>query len=221
MNRQAISLPKARAATGAGTATSRARTTLRPGARRCIIYSVTGTAAASPRTRRARRGRRARSRSPAPGRPNALGHVGHARGTAAPSSGRTQTCISTSYSRSSGLVGAPAVLGAGVPHRGGAAGNAIAGPTGPAHPAGARPGGPAGGGPGRVTAGTAAVLADADPAVLSELTVAEDLASHRLTLVPVADVNSRRSLRAIWSGGQIPPMGAARDLLTHVTRRQP
>lgn len=42
------------------------------------------------------------------------------------------------------------VLGAGVPHRGGAAGNAIAGPTGPAHPAGARPGSPAGRGPGRV-----------------------------------------------------------------------
>jgi molybdate transport repressor ModE-like protein len=63
----------------------------------------------------------------------------------------------------------------------------------------------------------AAVLAGAGPAVLSELAVAEDLASHRLTRVPVADVNLRRSLRAIWSGSPLPPMGAARDLLAHVT----
>jgi DNA-binding transcriptional LysR family regulator len=63
----------------------------------------------------------------------------------------------------------------------------------------------------------AAVLAGAGPAVLSELAVAEDLASHRLARVPVADVNLRRSLRAIWSGGSLPPIGAARDLLAHVT----
>ncbi len=63
----------------------------------------------------------------------------------------------------------------------------------------------------------AAVLAGAGPAVLSELAVAEDLASHRLARVPVADVNLRRSLRAIWPGGPLPPMGAARDLLAHVT----
>ncbi|HVB46387.1 MAG TPA: LysR family transcriptional regulator [Streptosporangiaceae bacterium] len=66
----------------------------------------------------------------------------------------------------------------------------------------------------------AAVLAGAGPAVLSELTVAEDLASHRLTRVQVDGINLRRSLRAIWSGGQFPPVGAARDLLAHVTRRQ-
>ena len=65
----------------------------------------------------------------------------------------------------------------------------------------------------------AAVLAGAGPAVLSELTVAEDLASHRLARVPVTGVNLRRSLRVIWSGGQLPPMGAARDLLAHVTRQ--
>jgi DNA-binding transcriptional LysR family regulator len=66
----------------------------------------------------------------------------------------------------------------------------------------------------------AAVLAGAGPAVLSELAVAEDLASHRLARVPVAGVNLRRSLRAIWQGGPLPPMGAARDLLTHVTARR-
>jgi molybdate transport repressor ModE-like protein len=66
----------------------------------------------------------------------------------------------------------------------------------------------------------AAVLAGAGPAVLSELAVAEDLASHRLARVPVAGINMRRSLRAIWSGGQLPPTGAARDLLAHVTRRR-
>jgi DNA-binding transcriptional LysR family regulator len=70
------------------------------------------------------------------------------------------------------------------------------------------------------TAVRAAVLAGAGPAVLSELAVAEDLAAHRLARVPVADVNLRRSLRAIWSGGNLPPMGAARDLLAHVTARR-
>jgi molybdate transport repressor ModE-like protein len=63
----------------------------------------------------------------------------------------------------------------------------------------------------------AAVLAGAGPAVLSELAVAEDLASHRLARVAVTDVNLRRSLRAVWSGGRLPPMGAARDLLAHVS----
>ena len=62
-----------------------------------------------------------------------------------------------------------------------------------------------------------AVLAGAGPAVLSELTVAEDIGSRRLARVPVAGVNLRRSLRAIWAGGSLPPTGAARDLLAHVT----
>jgi len=66
----------------------------------------------------------------------------------------------------------------------------------------------------------AAVLAGAGPAVLSELAVAEDLAAHRLAAVEVCDVNLRRSLRAIWSGGSQPPMGPARDLLAHVSNRQ-
>ena len=62
-----------------------------------------------------------------------------------------------------------------------------------------------------------AVLAGAGPAVLSELAVAEDISSRRLIPVPVAGVNLRRSLRAVWAGGSLPPVGAARDLLAHVT----
>ncbi len=64
----------------------------------------------------------------------------------------------------------------------------------------------------------AAVLAGAGPAVLSELAVSEDLASCRLTCVKVADLDLRRALRAIWTGGTVPPSGAARDLLAHVSR---
>jgi DNA-binding transcriptional LysR family regulator len=64
----------------------------------------------------------------------------------------------------------------------------------------------------------AAVLAGAGPAVLSELAVGEDLASHRLVRVAVAGLDLHRALRAIWTGGTIPPSGAARDLLAHVSR---
>jgi DNA-binding transcriptional LysR family regulator len=64
----------------------------------------------------------------------------------------------------------------------------------------------------------AAVLAGAGPAVLSELAVSEDLASHRLSRVSVADLDLHRALRAIWAGGATPPSGAARDLLAHVSR---
>ncbi len=67
----------------------------------------------------------------------------------------------------------------------------------------------------------AAVAAGAGPAVLSELAVAEELAAHRLARVPVAGVNLRRSLRAVWSGGELPPRGAARDLLAHVSTGRP
>jgi DNA-binding transcriptional LysR family regulator len=62
------------------------------------------------------------------------------------------------------------------------------------------------------------VLAGAGPAVLSELALGEDLASHRLTRVKVAHLDLHRALRAIWTGGAVPPSGAARDLLVHVTR---
>jgi DNA-binding transcriptional LysR family regulator len=64
------------------------------------------------------------------------------------------------------------------------------------------------------------VLAGAGPAVLSELTVTEDITARRLARVPVAGVNLRRALRAIWAGGHLPPEGAARDLLAHVTGRR-
>lgn len=71
------------------------------------------------------------------------------------------------------------------------------------------------------TAVRAAVVAGAGPAVLSELAVTEDLAAQRLARVMVEDVDLRRALRAIWSGGPLPPRGAARDLLSHVTRPRP
>jgi molybdate transport repressor ModE-like protein len=68
----------------------------------------------------------------------------------------------------------------------------------------------------------AAVLAGSAPAVLSRLAVADDLASGRLQVIPVEDVDLRRSLRAVWTGGRTPPAGAVRDLIGHigsVTRR--
>jgi molybdate transport repressor ModE-like protein len=65
----------------------------------------------------------------------------------------------------------------------------------------------------------AAVLAGAGPAVLSNLAVADDLASRRLRRVLVAGLDLHRSLRAIWLGGRIPPAGAARDLLGHIASR--
>jgi molybdate transport repressor ModE-like protein len=65
-----------------------------------------------------------------------------------------------------------------------------------------------------------AVLAGAGPAVLSELTVTEDIAARRLARIPVAGVDLHRSLRAIWAGGRLPPAGAARELLAQVTARR-
>ena len=62
----------------------------------------------------------------------------------------------------------------------------------------------------------AAVLAGAGPAVMSRLAVSDDLAHGRLRTVPVADLDLRRELRAIWLGARIPPAGAARDLLNHI-----
>jgi DNA-binding transcriptional LysR family regulator len=63
----------------------------------------------------------------------------------------------------------------------------------------------------------AAVLAGAGPAVMSRLTVADDLAIGRLRAVNIAELNLRRRLRAIWVGGRTPPAGAIRDLLSHIT----
>jgi len=63
----------------------------------------------------------------------------------------------------------------------------------------------------------AAVIAGAGPAVMSRLAVADDLAIGRLHTVAVPELNLRRELRAIWVGSRTPPVGAARDLLTHIT----
>jgi DNA-binding transcriptional LysR family regulator len=63
----------------------------------------------------------------------------------------------------------------------------------------------------------AAVLAGAGPAVMSRLAVADDLMHARLRAIPVADLDLRRELRAIWAGGRSPPAGAVRDLLAHIT----
>ncbi|MGB9306721.1 MAG: LysR family transcriptional regulator [Mycobacterium sp.] len=62
----------------------------------------------------------------------------------------------------------------------------------------------------------AAVLAGAGPAVMSRLAVSDDLSHGRLRAVPVADLDLRRDLRAIWMGTHTPPAGAARDLLSHI-----
>jgi molybdate transport repressor ModE-like protein len=68
----------------------------------------------------------------------------------------------------------------------------------------------------------AAVLAGSAPAVLSRLAVSGDIASGRLRVVPVAGLDLRRDLRAVWLGARTPPAGAVRDLLGHIgtlTRR--
>lgn len=62
------------------------------------------------------------------------------------------------------------------------------------------------------TAVKAAVAAGAGPAVLSSLAVADEVADGRLALVPVADLDLSRRLRAIWPAGQV-PTGPARELL--------
>lgn len=72
-----------------------------------------------------------------------------------------------------------------------------------------------------VAAARTAVLAGAGPAVLSRLAVADDLAVGRLRAVPVPELDLRRALRAIWVGGQTPPAGAVRDLLSHIGSTRP
>jgi molybdate transport repressor ModE-like protein len=62
----------------------------------------------------------------------------------------------------------------------------------------------------------AAVLAGAGPAVMSRLAVSDDLVHGRLRAIPVADLDLRRDLRAIWAGARTPPAGAVRDLLSHI-----
>ena len=67
----------------------------------------------------------------------------------------------------------------------------------------------------------AAVLAAAAPAVISELAIADDLASGRLVRVETPGLDLHRALRAVWDGSKTPPPGAARDLITHILSRQP
>ncbi len=66
----------------------------------------------------------------------------------------------------------------------------------------------------------AAVLAGAGPAVVSRLSVVDDLVSKRLQTVRVANLDLSRNLRAIWLGPQTPPGGAVRDLLNHILRQR-
>ena len=62
----------------------------------------------------------------------------------------------------------------------------------------------------------AAVLAGAAPAMVSRLTVSDDIATGRLRVVPVTGLDLHRDLRAVWLGGRTPPAGAVRDLLAHI-----
>lgn len=63
----------------------------------------------------------------------------------------------------------------------------------------------------------AAVLAGAGPAVLSGLVIADDISTGRLLAIDVVGVDLTRSLRAVWIGARVPPAGAVRDLLSHIT----
>ena len=63
----------------------------------------------------------------------------------------------------------------------------------------------------------AAVLAGAAPAVMSRLAVADDLRAGRLREIAVPGLDLRRRLRAVWSGPRVPPPGAVRTLLTHIS----
>ena len=65
----------------------------------------------------------------------------------------------------------------------------------------------------------AAVVAGAGPAVVSRLSVLDDLALDRLRVIPVADLDLTRRIRAIWPGNRTPPAGAVRDLLQHISRQ--
>lgn len=66
---------------------------------------------------------------------------------------------------------------------------------------------------GTATAVREAVRAGLAPAVLSDLTVADDLASGRLVQVRTTGLDLHRALRAVWVGADSPPPGPARDLI--------
>ena len=63
-----------------------------------------------------------------------------------------------------------------------------------------------------------AVVAGAGPAVLSAVTVREDLAEGRMVEVPIVGVDLHRRLRAVWPKGR-QLAGAAEDLLRIAVRR--
>lgn len=63
------------------------------------------------------------------------------------------------------------------------------------------------------TALKAAAVTGAGPAVLSVLTVADELSSRRLVEIPVEGLTLIRKLRAVWPTGN-PPAGPARELLS-------
>ena len=66
----------------------------------------------------------------------------------------------------------------------------------------------------------AAVLSSQAPAVMSRLSIADDLAFGRLREVATPELDLRRQLRAIWVGGRTPPAGAVRDFLGHIQTMQ-
>jgi DNA-binding transcriptional LysR family regulator len=59
----------------------------------------------------------------------------------------------------------------------------------------------------------AAVVAGAGPAVLSELAVADDIATGRLRAIEIDGLELARDLRAVWRRAPQPPAGPARELL--------
>jgi DNA-binding transcriptional LysR family regulator len=67
------------------------------------------------------------------------------------------------------------------------------------------------------TALKAAAISGAGPAVLSDLTVTDELAVHRLVEIPVTGVCLDRRLRAVWPAGHR-PAGPSRELLSLTTR---
>jgi DNA-binding transcriptional LysR family regulator len=65
----------------------------------------------------------------------------------------------------------------------------------------------------------AAVLAGAAQAVMSRLTVTDDLTAGRLRNITVPGLDLRRQFRTIWRGGRTPPAGGVRCLLFHIGSR--
>ncbi|MET3803388.1 DNA-binding transcriptional LysR family regulator [Nakamurella sp. UYEF19] len=64
----------------------------------------------------------------------------------------------------------------------------------------------------------AAIATGTAPGAMSALAVADDLALGRLVEVPVAELDLRRELRAVWLTSRQPPPGPARDLVAVAAR---